>query len=73
MEAFQNMRVWLNRRYAYFKVSGKDYIVASDENSVYFLDRTGNKRLNLKEAVTRSKGSAMRLTRFRSFCCLFLS
>ncbi len=47
---------------AYFKVSGKDYIVGSDENSVYFLDRTGNKRLNLKETVTRSKGSAMRLT-----------
>jgi hypothetical protein len=46
----------------YFKVSGKDYIVASDENSVYFLDRAGNKRLNLKDAVARSKGSAMRLT-----------
>jgi hypothetical protein len=46
----------------YFKVSGKDYIVASDEASIYFLDRTGNKRLNLKDAVTRSKGSAMRLT-----------
>jgi hypothetical protein len=47
---------------SYFKVSGKDYLVASDESSVYFLDRTGNKRLNLKEAVTRAKGSAMRLT-----------
>jgi len=46
---------------SYFKVSGKDYIVASDETSVYFLDRTGNKRLNLKESVTRSKGSSMRL------------
>jgi hypothetical protein len=46
----------------YFKVSGKDYILASDENSVYFLDRSGNKRLNLKEPVTRAKGSAMRLT-----------
>jgi WD40 repeat protein len=46
----------------YFKVSGKDYLAASDENSVYFLDRTGNKRLDLKETVTRSKGSAMRLT-----------
>ena len=45
----------------YFKVSGKDYLVASDENSVYFLDRTGNKRVSLKEAVTRAKGSAMRL------------
>ncbi len=46
----------------YFKVSGKDYIVASDENSVYFLDRTGNKRLSHKDVITRSKGSAMRLT-----------
>jgi hypothetical protein len=46
----------------YFKVSGKDYIVASDNNSVYFLDRTGNKRINLKENVTRSRGSALRLT-----------
>jgi hypothetical protein len=45
----------------YFKVSGKDYIVASDENSIYFLDRSGNKRLNLKDEVSRSKGSAMRL------------
>ena len=46
---------------AYFRISGKDYLVASDESSVYFLDRTGNRRLNLKEAVTRAKGSAMRL------------
>lgn len=46
----------------YFKVSGKDYIVASDEKSVYFLDRSGNQRLNLKDAVTRARGSAMRLT-----------
>jgi len=45
----------------YFKVSGKDYIVASDENSVYFLDRTGNKRINLSEPVTKASGSAMRL------------
>ena len=29
---------------SYFKVSGKDYLVASDETSVYFLDRYGNKR-----------------------------
>ncbi|MCX6326083.1 MAG: hypothetical protein NT144_05455 [Bacteroidia bacterium] len=46
---------------SYFKVSGKDYLVASDENSVFFLDRTGNKRLNLKEPVTKAGGSAMRL------------
>ena len=45
----------------YFKVSGKDYIVVADENSVYFLDRTGKKRLNLKEPVTKAAGSAMRL------------
>ena len=45
----------------YFKVSGKDYLVASDESSVYFLDRRGNIRLNLKEPVIRATGSAMRL------------
>jgi len=45
----------------YFRVSGKDYIVASDESSVYFLDRTGNIRINLKEPVTKAKGSSMRL------------
>jgi hypothetical protein len=45
----------------YFKVSGKDYLVASDESSIYFLDRSGNKRLSIKETVTRAKGSAMRL------------
>jgi hypothetical protein len=45
----------------YFKISGKDYLVASDESSVYFLDRTGNKRVNIKESVIRAKGSAMRL------------
>ena len=46
---------------SYFRVSGKDYIVAADENSVYFLDRAGNKRLNIDEAVTKAQGSAMRL------------
>jgi hypothetical protein len=46
---------------SYFRISGKDYLVASDELSVYFLDRTGNRRLNLKAPVTRAKGSAMRL------------
>ncbi len=45
----------------YFKVSGKDYIVASDETSLFFLDRTGNIRIKLKEAVTKARGSAMRL------------
>lgn len=47
---------------SYFRVSGKDYIVAADENSIYFLDRTGNKRINLKEPVIKAIGSAMRLT-----------
>ncbi|MGC1390366.1 MAG: hypothetical protein WA816_04965 [Bacteroidales bacterium] len=45
----------------YFKVSGKDYIVAADESAVYFLDRAGNRRMNLKEPVTKAAGSAMRL------------
>ncbi len=45
----------------YFKVSGKDYIVAADENAVYFLDRSGKRRINLKEPVTKAEGSPMRL------------
>jgi hypothetical protein len=52
---------WVRSEINYFKVSGKDYLVASDGISVYFLDRNGNKRLNLNEAVVRSRGSAMRL------------
>jgi len=46
---------------SYFKVSGKDYLVAADETSVYFLDRTGNRRLSLREPVTRANGSVIRL------------
>lgn len=46
---------------SYFKVSGKDYIVATDESSVYMLDRTGNRRVSLREAVIRAERSAMRL------------
>jgi hypothetical protein len=46
---------------SYFKVSGKDYIVASDENSLYFLDRSGRIRLSHKEAISRAKGSSLRL------------
>lgn len=46
---------------SYFKVSGKDYIVASDESSVYMLDRTGNRRVTFREAVVKAKNSAMRL------------
>jgi hypothetical protein len=46
---------------SYFKVSGKDYLVASDENSLYFLDRSGKIRVPLKEAVSKAKGSSLRL------------
>jgi hypothetical protein len=52
----------VNSEVNYFRVSGKDYIVVADEKSIYFLDRRGNIRVNLKEPVTRAKGSAMRLT-----------
>jgi WD40 repeat protein len=46
----------------WFRVSGKDYIVVSDESSLYFIDRQGNKRLSLKEPVTKARNSAIRLT-----------
>jgi hypothetical protein len=45
----------------YFRVSGKDFLVASDETSVYFLDRTGNIRIKPKEPVARGKGSEIRI------------
>jgi hypothetical protein len=46
---------------SYFKVSGKDYIVAADDKAIYFIDRSGNKRLNINEPVTKAAGSALRL------------
>jgi hypothetical protein len=46
----------------HFRVSGKDYLVASDELSVYFLDRTGNVRMKPGDSVTRAKGSEIRIT-----------
>jgi hypothetical protein len=45
----------------HFRVSGKDYLVASDETSLYFLDRTGGVRMKLKDTVTRAKGSEIRM------------
>jgi len=52
---------FVNSEISYFKVSGKDYLVASDDVSLYFLDRTGNKRVTLQDAVSRSKGSSLKL------------
>jgi hypothetical protein len=46
----------------WFRVSGKDYLILSDETSLYFLDRTGNIRLTLKEPVSKAQKSALRLT-----------
>jgi len=45
----------------YFRVSGKDYIVVCDDKSVFILDRRGNIRVNLKEPVTRARGSSLTL------------
>jgi hypothetical protein len=45
----------------FFKVSGKDYLVAADDKSVYILDRTGNQRIKIKESVTKAENSEMRL------------
>ncbi len=47
---------------SYFRVSGKDYLVASDGMSLHFLDRTGNTRVTLAEPVAKAPGSALRLT-----------
>ncbi len=46
---------------SYFRVSGKDFIAASDESTIYLLDRYGNKRVGFREPVTRAEGSALKL------------
>jgi hypothetical protein len=46
----------------FYRVSGKDYIVVADESSLYFLDRTGNERLKLRESATKAKNSSLRLS-----------
>ncbi len=46
---------------SFFRVSGNDYLVVSDETAIYFLDRTGNIRLNPDETVTKARGSRIRL------------
>ncbi len=46
---------------SFYRISGKDYVVAADESSIYFLDRSGDVRLNLNDAVTKAKGSSLRL------------
>ncbi|HEX2921117.1 MAG TPA: hypothetical protein VHO50_08130 [Bacteroidales bacterium] len=46
----------------YFKVSGKDFIVVSDNKSFYLLDRYGNKRITFREQVSRASGSTLKIT-----------
>jgi hypothetical protein len=45
----------------FFRVSGKDYIVAGDEAGVYFLDRRGTVRFTTKEPVRKAANSEIRL------------
>jgi hypothetical protein len=52
----------VTRAIKFFRVSGKDYLVASDNSTLYFLDRTGNIRLSLKEPVIRAAGSEIRMS-----------
>jgi hypothetical protein len=63
----------INSAVKFFRVSGKDYIIATDETSVYFLDRSGNVRLNAKEPVRRALHSEIRLTTGNEPSILFSS
>lgn len=54
---------YVNSEITFFRVSGKDYIIAADDNTLYFLDRKGNIRINPDEAVVKAKGSALRLNK----------
>ncbi len=57
----------------YFRVSGKDYIVAADERGVYFLDRRGNVRLNVREQIIKADNSDIGLESGRSQAVTFTS
>ena len=57
----------------YLKVSGKDYIVVSDESSVYLLDRSGKKRVDIKGSTKRAPGSSMRFISAPDPCLIFSS
>jgi hypothetical protein len=57
----------------YFNISRKDYIVFSDESSVYLLDRTGKKRVTLKGSAARAHHSSMRLVTVPDPCIIFSS
>lgn len=46
----------------FFRVSGKDYLVVNDDNNMYILNRRGNVRVDMKEQVSRSVRSSLRLT-----------
>lgn len=46
---------------SWVRSSGRDYLIVTDKSSIYFLDRTGKRRLTLKESVSRAEGSALRL------------
>lgn len=46
---------------SYFRVAGKDYIIASDDKLIYLLDRFGNKRLTPKEPVVAARGTSFKL------------
>jgi hypothetical protein len=57
----------------FFRISGKDYIVVTDETSVYFLDRSGHTRIYSKENVRRARKSELRLTSGSNPSLLFSS
>jgi hypothetical protein len=44
----------------FFRVKGKDYLFAADDQSVYLLDRAGNIRVNPQEPVKKAPGSSVR-------------
>jgi hypothetical protein len=51
----------VNAEISWCRVSGKDYIIVSDNSSIYLLDRRGNVRLRPAEPVTKAANSSLRL------------
>ena len=51
---FKGTEEIVNTPIQYFRIAGKDYIITSDKNRVYILNRRGQERIKLKEQFSAS-------------------
>ena len=55
--SFGQTETTINSYIHHFRIGGKDYIVAADDNRIYLLDRRGNMRLKMEENIAVSENN----------------